>query len=212
MKIIKLELSEISLPIVIFDGPVGISVSGGADSAILLYCLMTNTIEPIHVFTASLKTKNNTAPKFAFQVIEKCIELTGNSNVYHHVHFIEDMNQHGNLFDGYKFFLRNRLVSMVYTAETLMPPAEDFGTFKNQDYFIYNQRNTNNKNPILQKNFYSPFRHIDKKQIKNIYSKYNLLESLFPITRSCENTVLTEGHCGECLWCEERFWAFNRYT
>jgi 7-cyano-7-deazaguanine synthase in queuosine biosynthesis len=208
---VDINLNGVRLPFIVFPGPNGVSVSGGADSAILLYILMNHTIDPIHIFTAALKTKNNVAPRFALQVIEKCIDLTGNSNVFHHIHFINDMSRNGNLFNGHNFFLKNNLISRVYTGETLLPPRIEFEKFKNQDYFMYNQRDPINKKPIIDGKFYSPFRHIDKKQIKDLYLKYDVLETLFPVTRSCESTTLTEGHCGECLWCEERFWAFNRY-
>lgn len=56
---------------------------------------------------------------------------------------------------------------------------------------------------------YTPFHRIDKKVIAGMYEELNLLETLFPLTRSCENNNLLEGHCGECWWCEERLWAFG---
>jgi len=130
MKKISIELDGTTLSFLIFPGPIGVSVSGGADSAILLYILMKYSIEPIHVFTAALKTKNNVAPRLAIRIIEKCIELTGNTNVYHHVHFIDDMSKDGNLFNGHRFFLKNNLLSKVYTGETLMPPKIEFKKWK----------------------------------------------------------------------------------
>lgn len=211
MKNINIEIESVTLPLLIFPGPIGISVSGGADSAILLYILMKYAVDPIHIFTASLSSKNNTSPRYAFNVIEQCIKLTGNSNIFHHVHFIESMDHRGNLFNGHNYFLKNKLISIVYTAETLMPPLDEFQKFKNQDYFIYKQRTPLKKKPVIDGNFYCPFRHIDKRQIMSLYLHYNLLETLFPVTRSCEDIILTEGHCGECLWCEERFWAFGKY-
>ena len=211
MKTIKIQLNETLLPIYLWPGSIGISVSGGADSAILLYILLKYTTRPIHVFTASLKVKNNSAPRSAFTVIEKCIELTGNSNVYHHIHFIDDMDNRGSLFNGPNYFLKNKLVDVVYTAETIFPSINEFKKFKNQDYFIFNQRDPKNKKPVLSKKFYSPFIQINKKQIRELYEYYNLLDTLYPVTRSCESVHLTTGHCGECLWCEERLWAFGKY-
>ena len=59
---------------------------------------------------------------------------------------------------------------------------------------------------------YSPFVNKDKKTIFQIYQDLNLLETLFPLTRSCETTRLKNfrGHCGECWWCKERMWGFGR--
>jgi len=211
MNNLTITLKQKNIPFLLFDGPVGVSVSGGADSAILLYILAKHKIEPIHVFTASLKSKNNTAPRYAQRVIEKCIELTDNQNIYHHVHFIKDMSNNGNLFDGHKYFLKNNLITKVYTAETQFPPKEDFEKFKNQDKFIYKQRDPADTKPSFNKNFYSPFVSINKKHIREIYETFDVLDKLFPVTRSCESFTLKKGHCKECLWCEERFWAFGRY-
>lgn len=211
MNSITVQLDNKSFPILLFDGSIGISVSGGADSAILLYLLAKHKTDPIHVFTASLDSKNNTAPRFAQKVIERCIKLTNNSNIYHHVHFINNMNNKSNMFNGVRYFLKNNLINNVYTAETLLPPKEDFEKFKNQDQFIYKQRNPLRRKPHLRNKFYSPFISIDKKHIREMYEKYDVIDSLFPVTRSCESFILKKGHCGECLWCEERYWAFGRY-
>ena len=45
--------------------------------------------------------------------------------------------------------------------------------------------------------------------------KYDLIDDLLPITRSCEGwdymTTNYSETCGECWWCMEREWAFNAY-
>jgi len=55
-----------------------------------------------------------------------------------------------------------------------------------------------------------PFFDLNKQAISCLYKEHNLLETLFPLTRSCEAQDLSTGHCGKCWWCEERFWAFRR--
>jgi 7-cyano-7-deazaguanine synthase in queuosine biosynthesis len=58
-----------------------------------------------------------------------------------------------------------------------------------------------------------PFRNIDKKGIAELYEKFGLLDTLFPITRSCELTTTDfSEHCGTCWFCEERKWGFGRYV
>jgi len=40
-----------------------------------------------------------------------------------------------------------------------------------------------------------------------------LLDSLFPITRTCEENAYDPTivpHCGECVWCQERLWGFGK--
>ena len=63
---------------------------------------------------------------------------------------------------------------------------------------------------------YKPFEHVDKRFTAQVYEDLFLLETLFPLTRSClnkdtEKTNYYEKPCGECYWCEEKFWAFGQY-
>lgn len=55
-----------------------------------------------------------------------------------------------------------------------------------------------------------PFFNINKQMIYEIYKNKNLLDEMFPLTRSCEDVSSSEGHCGRCWWCQERHWAFGR--
>jgi len=67
--------------------------------------------------------------------------------------------------------------------------------------------------------WYQPWRNWDKKAIAELYDQFGLTDSLFPLTRSCENggdvtyidDPLMETHCEQCWWCIERYWAFGRY-
>jgi 7-cyano-7-deazaguanine synthase in queuosine biosynthesis len=50
-----------------------------------------------------------------------------------------------------------------------------------------------------------------------MYVKFDLMDTVFPLTRSCEWTSkITEvadpgtNHCGVCWWCEERKWGFGK--
>jgi hypothetical protein len=63
-----------------------------------------------------------------------------------------------------------------------------------------------------------PFCNLDKRVIYEYYVRYNLVDSLFSLTRSCENEQEklidpnNEKHCEKCWWCLERHWAFGRYV
>ena len=57
---------------------------------------------------------------------------------------------------------------------------------------------------------YRPFFNFDKKELAQIYKEYDLLDTLFPVTRSCEGWQNITGHCGKCWWCEERMWGFGK--
>lgn len=60
-------------------------------------------------------------------------------------------------------------------------------------------------------NTFSPLINIDKKGVAELYKHFNVLDSLFPLTRSCENwTDDFSSHCGVCWFCLERLWGFGR--
>jgi 7-cyano-7-deazaguanine synthase in queuosine biosynthesis len=102
----------------------------------------------------------------------------------------------------------------VYGATTSTPSEEDLKSFKVQttDYISASRDPNTSKELHSPIGYYRPFFNIDKKQIKNMYDELGLTETLFPITRSCDNPKVKTGHCnGKCWWCEERKWAFGTY-
>ena len=53
-----------------------------------------------------------------------------------------------------------------------------------------------------------------QKIIEAFSEEYNLIDSLFVYTRSCEWEAQNVkdpklGHCGICWWCQERAWGFS---
>lgn len=59
------------------------------------------------------------------------------------------------------------------------------------------------------KTIWYPFINKDKKFIAKIYDQYNLMDSIFPITKSCVDRNHTP--CMKCFWCYEKNWAFGMY-
>ena len=81
-------LSNVSIDI--HEGSIGVSVSGGADSAILLYVLMKHATGPIHIYTCYCNQKQNGSHVLTSgNVINKCIELTGKTDIHHHTYAVE---------------------------------------------------------------------------------------------------------------------------
>jgi len=192
------------------EGPIGISCSGGADSSLLLYILMSNVVDPIHVFTLSDNTKGRPNAVVMARVIEKCIQLTGNLNIIHHSYYSDTMSE-SNLFDFQRDYLRNRTIGCIFFGITANPP--ETVKFSNPSTEHDHRDPTVIKNEIDQGGFLRrPFVNKDKKTIAQIYKDLDLMETLFPVTRSCEATGQLEyyNHCGKCWWCEERLWGFNR--
>jgi 7-cyano-7-deazaguanine synthase in queuosine biosynthesis len=187
------------------DSPIGISLSGGVDSSLLLYILMSHVNEPIKIFTCSSKRKLYATSISSANVIKKCIELTGKNNISHHIHYVDEQTLE-TLFYPEQF----NTIKVLYTAITSTPPTEVTDNFLS--VLTEKDRDPNIKKHFYSKklDFYSPFVNIDKLEIYKMYKELNLLDTLFPVTRSCESLDISEGHCGRCWWCEERLWAFKK--
>ena len=115
---------------------------------------------------------------------------------------------------------KNDLYQIVYYGITSNPPISA-GLPKNNERI----RDENAYKPIVSRNglkyYIFPFYHVNKKWEAEAYKDMNLLDSLYPITYSCEgdakDTQTHTWHCGnslpfdeQCWWCQERMWAFGR--
>ena len=204
----------------IYEGPIGVSCSGGADSSILLYNLMKHKKDDkIFIFTTGNNQRNRRNVAVAMQVVERCIELTGNSNIEHHISYC-DIQSFETLLPKLGFYLVNNIVEIIYTGITENPPQDI------TEKFIHNiseiDRNPGEDKPLVRKNgtFYTPWANVNKSIIADMYNEDKLINELFSLTRSCEYDPTSEfwddiedpglGHCGKCWWCEERKWAFGR--
>jgi 7-cyano-7-deazaguanine synthase in queuosine biosynthesis len=55
--------------------------------------------------------------------------------------------------------------------------------------------------------FVTPIFNINKKSIVEIYKRFNLFETLWYLTKSCNEEVA----CEECFFCHERKWSTGSY-
>ena len=186
------------------DGPKNIFLSGGADSAILLYLLLKQ--QPDTLTTALTWVKKNTYYKnlSAIKVMNWCINETNNNNVVHIIKYA-DTQYEGCLNELGRDYRDNNPICFGITSF----PKEnvEFGLPELSDNDFRTQEG---KKDVWQRNKYCPFINHDKKYIAELYNTYKL-EDLFELTNSCESTETIKGHCGGCWWCKERFWAFNKY-
>jgi 7-cyano-7-deazaguanine synthase in queuosine biosynthesis len=210
----KITLADVAIEIC--EGPLGISASGGADSSLLLYILMKYTASPIHIFTCSSKQKHRVAPHIVSNVIAYCIDAHQfKYPVYHHVYFVETQTRES-WENGMANINSSLKLSSVYTATTANPPLIVTNLWKNGDNGLSSRRDPGITRPTIyynspiSKTLHVPMVNVDKLKVKQIYDELGLTDTLFPITRSCESLVLNSGHCGECWWCQERYWAFGK--
>jgi 7-cyano-7-deazaguanine synthase in queuosine biosynthesis len=193
------------------SAPVGITVSGGADSAVLLYTLLKNSVQPVHIYSFLSDTKGAVVEPYVDRVVAKCVELAGNSNIVHHKERITTQTP-----KVLALTLKERIeqgeISIAYYGSTKFPPSDVINTFNEKlDEELLDTRGAGIDRDVYVFNnyIYRPFINLDKKDISKLYSSLDLLDSLYPLTRSCENIYSPDRHCGKCFWCEERHWGFG---
>ncbi|MCH2541987.1 MAG: hypothetical protein MKZ97_01505 [Alphaproteobacteria bacterium] len=213
MNLIKKELNLSGVNLKIYEGPIGISCSGGADSSLLLYFLMKYSNDKIYILSTGNKARQFKNVTTTNNVIQKCIELTGNINIEHHSTFCDHQTL-SNIFDKLDYYRKNKLINIFYTGITANPPKSITDTFIEEVTEV--DRNPTIMKDVLRNNnkAYTPWINIDKKKLAQIYKEYNLIDSLFVYTRSCEWEAQNVkdpklGHCGICWWCQERAWGFS---
>jgi hypothetical protein len=210
----------------IHDGSLGAFVSGGADSALMLYLLMKHATVPIQIFSCANGRTNFREPINALVIINKIIELTGNTNIRFHTHW-EKHKTYDTLLSSE---LMNTIdASTIYFGLTRPPPEGAIVDFNTNAAAVggvdsgYNYPNyyPNCTSPPwfripdigyvevgYAKNYYLPFVGINKQKIAELYRTLGILE-LYKLTRSCESLTIDDRHCGACWWCKERIWGFG---
>lgn len=195
-----------------------IALSGGADSAILLYLLCQQDVDSIRPYFLHRTNK----PNF-YEPPKKIIKFMQDQfpNVNLHNLEISDVTQREQDITVTNFEMTTHMeekfkCDIFLTGSTANPPPAVFGEENDnreteRDYY----REVLFTKPDASGNrlFYRPFSNVNKKFISNLYKKYDLMETLFPLTLSCTATETTK-HCqsDNCWWCKERYWAFNRYV
>lgn len=188
---------------------IGLKISGGVDSSLAAYMLVNYILDnDLDIKITPLIIIEEDAPFqkiFATQVLNIISKLTGFTfntpkEFYHYSgnDKIEKMREIENT-------LRNDL-ELIVSGTTQNPKAETFNEPGGP------QDNRIGMFPTLWDNWiYTPFINLDKKEIAKLYRQYNLLETLFPYTRSC--VAVTNDfsqHCGKCWWCKERIYGFGK--
>lgn len=189
---------EIQLPKV---DKIGVMVSGGADSAILLYLL------------AKLNKENGSPSK----IIPVTVPLADGAKSYATIiisyinHLLEteipepiiagdpELHHSKRVSSGRDEVLEKGLVdAFVYGSQ--MPPPED--ELKIDWVYPYRPSSTQPHELI-----YCPFALVDKRNTIDLYRIYDRMD-LLALTHSCTEKDL--GRCGKCYYCIERAWALEQ--
>lgn len=204
---------------------VGIQVSGGLDSALLLYltakAIQENNldikIQPISVFIPS-KVKNIASTE---AIIAKVRELTEADFIKDGLIFDmpeEETTTHDGKKD--KFFVdmirglfESGKIDFEFNGNTKNPPEQFRKNWKNDEH---RQKNRDSASSIYTTAYSaSPHYNMDKADIINLYLKYNIFDQIVPLTCSCDENLefvhrkKLNVPCGSCWWCEERNYGFE---
>jgi len=213
---------------------IGISVSGGADSALLAYLICSNTDAEIHFTNQIRMWKTRPWQEYVADCVIDWFKNRFNKTFYIHRNLIPPdlewgdtgpniTDEYGKLKSGNQIILRshNEYIAHKYNLNALYG-----GVNKNPEIDFkgaLEDRNEGHIPPHFVHNgidICHPFVHTRKDWIIQQYYDYNILD-LLDLTRSCEGefqdldyTTYVPGQhvpiCGKCFWCKEREWAINK--
>ena len=192
-----------------------LALSGGADSALLLYLLGLQDVEKIYPYFLHRTNKPNFLEP-PLQIINFMKELVGSK--INDLEIIDITGREQDVFytnfEACNFMQKKYNCDLFLTGSTANPPADVINMLGLTH--IYRVAERDNEREVIGVNhdrlYYRPFSNTNKKDLANLYKELNLDNTLFPLTLSCTQTTTTK-HCKskDCWWCQERYWAFNRY-
>lgn len=195
---------------------VGLKISGGADSAIVGYMLSKwikeyrNDIKIVPITT--IHAEKPFQEIYSKRVIEFLRNVYGDIFLEHQINTAKK----GALYISKQQELvvhahSNLGVKVTFNGITQNPPP------KIVKRMTPGGPTDNRVGPQPSRNDHArfPLININKKGVAELYTKFGLMDSLFPITRSCEAYNYwpdydVDNHCGRCWWCQERQWGFGR--
>ena len=196
---------------------IGIKISGGADSAIVLYMLSKYIVEcgtgaKIIPITVNHEGKDY-QEQYAKQVIDYCKNIFGNIFGQHYIA--------RNSASATYVSTQTNLVNTLYEKDiiecpcvgiTRDPPKDISETFGHPG--PSDDRSPGKQRPVVvQDKIFRPLINIDKRGVAELYNTLEVTDTLFPLTRSCEAVTSDfTKHCKTgCWFCQERYWGFGRY-
>ena len=213
---------------------IGISLSGGADSALLAYliCKTVSTTTEIHINTQIRCWKTRPWQEHVADNVIAWLKNNFDHKFYVHKNLVPPeleepteyliKDEYGKMKSGNRIILRshNEYIAHKYNLDALyagvnMNPDIDIpGKVAERDHGHIAPHFVHNGVDICH-----PFVYTKKNWIIRQYYKNNI-EQLLNITRSCEGefegldytTYIPGQHvpeCGECFWCKERQWGID---
>jgi hypothetical protein len=214
---------------------VAISVSGGADSALLAYLICSQvTTQSVHIISHKRMWKTRPWQSYdSLNVYTWLLKKFPNIQFVRHTNFIAPDIEYGNtgpnLTDEYgkqvsgdniqqrsfaEYICFNENVNAYYNGVTRNPKLALFNGMRERDIEPTDENKHLERMIHMGVEVLHPFRFIDKSKIVKEYKELNLME-LFEITRSCEGefagiTYETYTPGQYVPTCGECFWCKER--
>lgn len=187
----------------------GIHLSGGLDSALLFYGLAIYKPNSSFLLVTGSRLDDGSYNLPYAKKVADFIVATTNADILEHVTPVfadrsEGRSQRGQIVNllTYDFQL-----DCWAGGKTANPPI-DLGDGRDESRDGTNRDIS--RSLQYEIDYYSPFTNVDKRQIAEWYKEYNLMDSLYPLTMSCEAPTPPRP-CGACWWCKEKEWAFGNF-
>jgi len=211
---------------------VGIKMSGGTDSSIIAFMLsyyrkyhrpdinlhaisMNHPLKPFQVPFAK-KVVEFLEKEFEFKFSSHTTgEGTPDGNYAGEQWYYVEKAYMDNQLDGH--FMGQTTNPIDYKENAVLvdqwdwrSPERDQGNYHVDIHNVSHEYEEWTNKRIRARGYY-PLLFVDKKCVRELYEHFGVLDSLFPITRSCEDiTHDFSHHCGKCWWCGERQYGFGR--
>jgi hypothetical protein len=189
----------------------GIKMSGGCDSSLVAYLLAKHSIDNSLNLTVYPITILQHDSDWHLDAITDIINFIQAETGFT---FANTLTYAQNAGDKKIDIMRNfeaeligdGTVDYVISGSTHIPKDPNFSSA-----FYAPQDRSGTFQELWDGNIYTPIANNDKKDTADLYAQYNLMDTLFPITKSCiKDTSTAYAHCGNCWWCDERKWAFGK--
>lgn len=211
---------------------IGISLSGGADSALLAYLILSNTDADIYFTTQIRMWKTRPWQGYVAKNVVRWFRNKFDNNINHIENFIPPeleepaspliQDEYGKFKPGNRIILRahneyvchSNKLDAWYAGVTLNPIEQFEGALADRD-----SANLPEITEHMGVTVVHPFVNVRKNEIIKKYFDLGI-EDLLNITRSCEGEFETINYknyipnqeiptCGNCFWCKEREWGIS---
>tara|TARA_B100000123_G_C25693814_1_gene412070 strand:- start:89 stop:832 length:744 start_codon:yes stop_codon:yes gene_type:complete len=210
---------------------IGLSISGGCDSALLLFymCKVISeekkdvTIVPFTGIDITRPTNIWNVEEIITLMKEKFPKVNIENVVTFEYTTRTSTNERCCKKEAHKEaereMLEEGLFTIMFGGRTANPTYDEA---KKHNLLEKRELARDRENPDISNSefaitrlLYRPWIEVDKRWIAAEYHKNNLMDDLYPITASCigreDATEFFTKPCKTCWWCREKVWAFGSY-